>query len=315
MTSWFYRLCTVLVLFIMIGCLHPPSLVNAQDKWPEFELPVIPEDKDGAQVRLSRIRDSYLAVNTKADPTQAAELLVGEALTAKGYPPEQVIAMQQLLGVLVKAGVVELHPEKLATADIESLSASNNDTDTTSPSNIKPAAASASSSHRVLKESSACPICDCSTGGTSKSSSSAAASTGIFRGMAGSTNACANTSRGCKAKAVAVQAERMSILRTMNAVGLALRRAAAARAFVLYVKNDVGSYEEYSAMSHAEQEATRKELAGQLLVTCKKYGLTGKELQVSSRRSSHARALGSSSHFFLPAFVYFPPCNNRNMHQ
>lgn len=30
------------------------------DTWPEFEVPPIPEDKDGTQIRLSRIRDGWV---------------------------------------------------------------------------------------------------------------------------------------------------------------------------------------------------------------------------------------------------------------
>lgn len=72
--------------------------VVAVDKWPEFELPPLPEDKEGTQVRLSRIRDGYIAVNTNTDPAITAELLVGDVLESKGYSPEQVFAMQQIIG-------------------------------------------------------------------------------------------------------------------------------------------------------------------------------------------------------------------------
>lgn len=38
----------------------PPQTVG--DTWPEFEVPPIPEDKDGTQIRLSRIRDGCVHV-------------------------------------------------------------------------------------------------------------------------------------------------------------------------------------------------------------------------------------------------------------
>lgn len=70
--------------------------------------------------------------------------------------------------------------------------------------------------------------------------------------------------------------------KTMKAVGLALRRAAAARAFYLYMTEDldVHSFDEFESLSAEEQEATRAEVVGQLLVTCHQYGLSGEELQV-----------------------------------
>lgn len=300
------------------------STLTVGDRWPEFEVPPIPEDKDGTQIRLSRIRDGYLAVNTRTDPAITAELLIGDALANKGFSPEQVFAVQQVVGLLVKTGVVELHAEKLAAASQSMAGGEGAATDaataataaTTTAAAPVAAAAPALGKHRHLRSATVshdgtvgvqrqtqpqaqhqqqhqqqehrqtqgcCPCVETTMGHHPKPSSPH-----YSLGADKQQQPAAATAAAAQPPKLQTRREKASMYKTMKAVGLALRRAAAARAFYLYLTEDpkleAHSFDEFGNLGAEEQEAMRKEVVGQLLLTCKRYGLSGAELQVRRRR-------------------------------
>ena len=229
--------------------------------------------KDYTQIKLNRLRDGYVAVNTHTDPSVTAELLVGDMLESKGYTPEEIYAMQGVVSVLVKAGVLTVHAEKLETADLSALTGSTSTTGT--------------SKRRLQGMDSCCP-CHVEVGHHphptgpphySKDQADSASAAPAGTTAAADARACERTLAGCAKKGIQLAADRRSMYKTMKAYGLALRRTAAARSYYLYLKEEVHSFDEFEALSQADQEETRKELAAHLLLTCKEYGLKGEELQ------------------------------------
>lgn len=175
--------------------------------------------------------------------------------------------MQGVVSVLVKAGVLTVHADKLQTADLSALTRSTSTTGTPK--------------RRLQGMDSCCP-CHVEVGhhphptGPPHYSKEQADTSAAVDADA---RACEHTLAGCAKKGVQLAADRRSMYKTMKVYGLALRRTAAARSYYLYVKDEVHSYDEFEALSQAEQEETRKELAAHLLITCKEYGLKGEELQ------------------------------------
>ncbi len=275
------RLLLPLLFLLLAGCLAPTHTAQAAeqavgDRWPQFEVPSIPEDKDGTQIRLSRIRDGYLAVNTKTDASTTAELLIGDYLATKGFSDEQVFAVQEVVGLLVKAGVVEVHAEKFAAATGQAPASRRHLRSSSTVARNAPPAAAAQDDRRALQG--CCPCVEPAMGHHPKPPSSPHYSLHDKQQQqppSPPTQALA---------APQTRSEKASMYKSMKALGLALRRAAAARSFYLYLTDDldVHSYEEFESLSAGEQEATRAEVVGQLLVTCRQYGLTGAELQVGA---------------------------------
>lgn len=294
---------TLLVVALALALAALPTPAHAQgqaqpqpqtvgDRWPEFEVPPIPEDKDGTQIRLSRIRDGYLAVNTRTDPSVTAELLIGDALANKGFTDEQVFAVQQVVGLLVRYGVMEVNAEKIAAY-----------TGTSTAAAVPPSGAAGSASRRLQERGEqdhehrralqgCCPCVETTPGHHPKPPSSP-----HYNFVGGgdkqqqqkqqqAPTAAAPAAPTAPAPRTTTRKEKVSMYRSMQAVGLALRRAAAARAFYLYLTDEdsgdlpVHSMEEFDRLSAAEQEATRVEVAGQLLLISRRYGLHGAELQV-----------------------------------
>lgn len=256
-----------------------PQTQTVGDRWPEFEVPPIPEDKDGTQIRLSRIRDGYLAVNTRTDPSVTAELLIGDVLANKGFTDEQVFAVQQVVGLLVRAGVVELHAEKIAAYTGTAV----------------PAPGGATGQRRWLQHDEhrqaqgCCPCVETSLGHHPKPPSSPHYNFGSGDKHQQKQQQAPTAATTATAPRTTTRKEKASMYRSMQAVGLALRRAAAARAFYMYLNSGdmpVHSMDDFDQLSTAEQEATRAEVASQLLLISQRHGLHGTELQVGCVRSS-----------------------------
>ncbi|GAB5030608.1 Hypothetical protein NocV09_00302740 [Nannochloropsis oceanica] len=270
-------------LFVLVCSLISPTKCAelVPDRWHEFEVPVVPEDKDYTQIKLNRIRDGHVAVNKHTDPSVTAELLVGDMLEAKGYTPEEIYAMQGVVSVLVKAGVLTVHADRLETADLSVLTKTTSTTGTPK--------------RRKLQNMDGCCPCHVEAGhhphptipphynknqgGGNAAAPPSTTTTTTTAPADADARACERTLAGCAMKEVQLAADRRSMYKTMKAYGLALRRTAAARSYYLYVKEEVHSFNEFEALSKAEQEATREELAAHLLLTCKAYGLNGEELQ------------------------------------
>lgn len=300
---------TLLVVALALALAALPMPAHAQpqpqpqtvgDRWPEFEVPPIPEDKDGTQIRLSRIRDGYLAVNTRTDPSVTAELLIGDALATKGFTDEQVFAVQQVVGLLVRYGVMEVNAEKIAAY-------TGGTSTSTSAAVPAPSGAAGSASRRMEEHEHAqehehrralqgcCPCVETTPGHHPKPPSSPHYNFGNGadkqqqqpqKQQQAPTAAPAPAAPAAPAPRTTTRKEKASMYRSMQAVGLALRRAAAARAFYLYLTDEdsgglpVHSMEEFDRLSAEEQEETRAEVAGQLLLISRRYGLHGAELQV-----------------------------------
>lgn len=272
-------LCRALVLACVLVSLlaqqqpPPPPQEVTPDKWPEFEVvPAQVGDPDYTQIHLSRTKDTYLAVNTDTDATTTAQLLIGDMLEAQGYSPEESYVMQTIVSALVQVGVLEVHSDKIATTDLNTLLGIANASGGKPPSDVEAAAAAAAPaapSRRKLQMDGCCP---CNVGHHPKPTGPPHYKQQVLD------KACEHTLKGCAAEGVQVAADRRSTYKTLKAYGLALRRTAAARSYYLYLQDEVHSYDEFSALSEADQEATRKEMAAQLLLTCKEYGLKGEEL-------------------------------------
>jgi hypothetical protein len=248
--------------------------------------------QDYTQIKLNRLRDEYVAVNRQTDPAITAELLVGDMLESKGYAPEEIYAVQGVVAVLVNAGVLTVHAEKLEAAYLSELTTATSTTGTPKRRLQSNVGCCPCSPDRHANPPNLVHTKDEEIKHVAFNMTDDGASPPAHPRNAAPTpdrtdpRACERTLLGCEKKSVQLAADRRSMYKSMKAMGQALRRTAAARSYYLFVKDEVHSFEDFEALSKSEQEATRQELATQLLLTCKEYGLQGVELQ------EYAHALG-----------------------
>lgn len=269
--------------------------VAAQDRWPEFEIPPGLEKapQTGLAARFRKIRDRYVATNGNVGTAEAAQVLLTEVLVDQ-LEPSQLRMVSNVLRVLIDAGVIDVNtsqltPEQIALVQGQLQGSGEEVGDRSGSVGVtRPLGASGGATHSRRLAAEDTPKCDCSGAGgqpipPARTPAPAPRPPAPTAQAPPHGDACVRTTRGCSPKAMALFGQRMQVLRTIKAIGMAMRRAALAWEAYMFVKQEVGSYQHYNELTEKQEEDLRRRFAQEMLLSAKHFGLDGQEFAVYAR--------------------------------